>query len=87
VIQFAFKTCAETLEFCELIVNEMSRHFGITPEEAIGRVNRQWRGQNLTNPQDIIFHEDEDFWARDIYFEHNSEWWKDEATAKPKPFP
>ncbi len=85
-MRFAFKTCPETQTFCETIVKEMIRLFGISEDEAVGRVSRQWRHLELTNPQDIILHEDETFWAKDIYYGHDSAWWKDEANAKPRPF-
>ena len=87
MIQFAFKTCPETQAFGELIVHEMMSTFGISQEEAVGRINRRWGHLELTNPQHIIFHDDETFWARDIYFGHDSVWWKDEANAKPLPYP
>jgi hypothetical protein len=85
--RFAFKTCAQTRAFCEAIVGEMIRLFDIPEDEAVGRVNGQWQHLDLTDPLDVILHEDEVFWAKDIYFGHDSAWWNDEANAKPRPFP
>lgn len=87
MIDFAFKTCYEAQTLCEAIVSEMVRLFGISEEEATARVNRQWGHLELTDPQDIVFHEDEEFWAKDIYFGHDSAWWIDESAARPVPFP
>lgn len=84
---FAFQTCRETQVLCDAIVDEMMRLFGIPEAEAVGRVNRQWGRLDLRDPQDIIQHEDEVYWAKTIYYGKDSSWWLDEASAKPRPFP
>jgi hypothetical protein len=61
-----FETDRQSAEFCELIASRMTALFGISSEEAIGRINRDWRGQKIVG-NDIIYHEDEDYWAKTIY--------------------
>jgi hypothetical protein len=85
--RFEFRTSAETAAFCEAIIGEMIRLFGIPEAEALGRLNRQWGALDLSSPQDLIFHEDEKYWAKDIYYGHSSLWWTDEPHAVPTPFP
>ncbi len=66
----------------------MTELFGISNDEAVGRINARWKGLSFTGDKDLIYHEDPDFWARDIYWGASSEWWqKEEKDLKPLPFP
>ncbi|MCF2855902.1 hypothetical protein L1286_00335 [Pseudoalteromonas sp. SMS1] len=66
----------EAQEFCEKIVNEMVSLFGITEAEAIARVNFQWAHiESIGGHEELIYHEDEVFWANDIYFGPEAYWW------------
>lgn len=85
--RFVFKTDAQGEAFSERVVQEMVRRFGISEAEAVSRVNDRWAKLELTEAQHPIYHEDEEHWAKDIYFGHESFWWLDEANAKPLPFP
>ncbi|MFI6042299.1 hypothetical protein ACIA8C_11730 [Nocardia sp. NPDC051321] len=58
--------------------------FGISEDEAVVRINARFVGQTLTG-DDIIFHEEAGFWARDIMYGPESFWWNDEAAAKVIP--
>jgi hypothetical protein len=87
MIGFAFPTCPETQALCEAIVAEMQRLFGLSEAEAITRINRHWTTQDLSDPQDVVLHEDEEYWTKTIYYGKNSSWWLDESKAKPLPFP
>ena len=51
-------TDAQSAAFCEAIVNRMMNVFGIMLDEAIGRLNRDWKGLSITGPHDVIYHED-----------------------------
>ena len=66
------------------IVHEMMERFQITEEEAAIRINSRFRGLVLSG-DDIIHHEDAEFWAKDIMFGHNSFWWKNESRAERIP--
>ena len=84
---FEFTTDAQSAEFCETIVNRMVGLFGITVDEAIGRLNRDWKGLNLIGPTDMIYHEDEDYWAKTIYYGKGSNWWLNPPNLKPRSYP
>lgn len=83
---FTFETDEESYLFCEEIAKTMVALFDISLAEAIGRVNRQWKGNNFLGPTDSRYHEDEAFWAKDIYYGANSCWWKNPSNLKPLPF-
>ena len=76
--------------FCLEIMDKMVELFGIPPTEAIGRINRHWKGQKLYGPQ-MIYQRDAQFWANTIYYEADAFWWVEEwmaeHTPKPKPYP
>ena len=85
-MDFAFFTDSRSRHFCESIASEMSALFGISAEEAVGRINRAWSGLSIIG-DDIVHHEDEEFWAFNIYYGHDSFWWKNPPDLKPLPFP
>jgi hypothetical protein len=82
---FTFTTDEQSESFCRAIVDGMIELFGITEDEAIGRVNRQWNGMVLIGDELAIYHEDEDYWASAIYFGKNSRWWNNPPDLKPRP--
>jgi hypothetical protein len=65
--RFEFTTDVDLTAFCEAIVNRMVSLFGITFDEAVGRLNRDWKGLNITG-DDVIYHETKDYWAKTIYY-------------------
>jgi len=82
------------LEFLNSITNKMIELFGITEDEAVGRINRRFSGQDFFDPErpekeiNIAYHEDEYYWANTLYYGKDSFWWirKGEKIA-PIPFP
>ena len=72
--------------FCDEVVSKMEEMFGISNGEALGRVNRQWKGVDFVF-QDLRYHEPSEFWASDIFFGPASEWWKHPDGRVPVPFP
>lgn len=86
-VKFDFFVDNESKEFCVEIVEEMVREFGLNREEAIGRLNRQWRGNDFTGEDDIRYHETSNFWANEIYYGSDSNWWKGYKDLKPIPYP
>jgi hypothetical protein len=84
---FTFTTDEQSELFCRTIVKRMIELFGITEEEAIGRVNRQWGGMALVGDELAIYHEDENYWAHAIYFGKSSRWWANPHGLKPRPYP
>jgi hypothetical protein len=75
-------------------VAELARLFGVPADEAVGRINRQWRGQAFVG-EDIVYHETPEHWARVMYLGKDSLWWitgeKREQMGPgpvvPKPYP
>jgi hypothetical protein len=83
---FEFKTDAKGERFCREIANEMVSIFKISIEEAIGRINREWVNVCLIGEQHVLYHETAVFYAKDIYYGHDSKWWKNEERAKPQSY-
>lgn len=83
---FEFKASGDALDLCEQIVDRMVELFGIPVEEALGRVNQQWAGRDLDDDS-LICHEDQDYWANNIYYGHGSHWWLKPPGLKPMPYP
>ena len=84
--QLEFETDSRGLSFCEEIARIMMREFTIPYPEAVGRINRHWRGQSIIG-DDIVYHEDGFFWANDIYYGGDSSWWRKLPGLKPLPYP
>jgi len=93
-VPWTFTTDAESSAACWEIVDELQRLFGVSREEAIGRINRQWNGQEIVG-QDIVYHGTLDYWVHVMYYGADSFWWiTGEKREKlklgpilPKPFP
>lgn len=73
---FEFGTNEKAAAFCAAIAAEMTRLFGISRGEAVGRINAHWKDQPMLDDQDMVYHETEEFWARQIYFEDEPRWWQ-----------
>lgn len=72
--KYSFETDDEAEIFCEEIYMEMMAQFGISKEEAIARINQQWKNQSLVG-DDIVYHETAEVWAKDMYWGHEAYWW------------
>ena len=79
----------EALDYLEEIAAEMVLLFPITMDEAVSRINRELRDQRFTTPAqvNVLLHEEQDQWAKHIYFGRASCWWLDEAGTEPLPYP
>lgn len=84
---FEFETDAESQEFCEQIAADMVRRFGISLDEAVGRINRRWAGVPALGAESLLYHESVDHWANDIYYGHDSFWWNSPPDLKPQEYP
>jgi hypothetical protein len=84
-----FATNEETNAYCLEIVSSMTTLFGIKQSEAIGRINRKWRGMEFVEKEDVaaLLHETPGDWARIIYFGPSVNWWEDPASLEPVPYP
>jgi hypothetical protein len=83
---FEFETDSQSAAFCHEIARQMVELFGIPLEEAIGRINRDWKGLKIVGPDDVVYHEDEAYWAKTIYFGKGSNWWLNPPNLKPRPY-
>jgi hypothetical protein len=91
--KWAFEADTELNELCDSIVAEMIRLFDISEDEAVLRINRQWKGQRFKGHWDMVYHEDALTWAKNIYYGHEYYWWiegnererRHLAPLKPKP--
>jgi hypothetical protein len=79
---FQFETNEKSELFCGDIARAMVRLFHIPLEEAIGRINAHWKNQPMVDDEDIAYHETDEFWANQIYFEDEPRWW---TVSDPKP--
>ena len=85
--KFSFPVDDRGKGFCCAIAYEMVRLFSISEDEAVGRINQAWRNVKLIEAEHPLYHEDEAFWANDIYYGHDSKWWKKPEDLKPQPYP
>ena len=73
---FPFKTDKRSEEFCNSIAREMVGLFGIPESEAIRRIGSFWGHlSGIVGDEDMVYHEDESYWARTIYYGAGSFWW------------
>ncbi len=84
--RFTFKTDEGAEEYCEAILAEMRGLFSISTDEALGRMNRAWDGQEFLGEEDPVYHEDEKYWANTIYYGKDSNWWMNPPNLKPLPY-
>lgn len=76
------------IEFLTDIAKKMIELFGISEEEAIGRINKHWEGAEFIGEEKAVYHEDDEYWAKTIYFGKDSFWWlKEGEHIDPIPYP
>ena len=88
-MKFEFRTTEEAFDFCKEIAECMIKDFGISQEEAIGRINQAWRNSHFDEEWDIRFHELPETMAYMLYYGPDSQWWKrkGDPTLRPLPYP
>ena len=75
-LPWLFPTDAELAAFCCEIADELVTRFGISEEEAVGRINRDWRLRYCLGPHVYLaYHETPEYWAQEIYYGKDSRWW------------
>lgn len=75
---FKFQTDEESYEFCVNIAKRMTELFSIPFEQAVEKINDRWAGQDALGSTCLIYHETEEYWAKDIYYGPSSNWWQQE---------
>ena len=84
---FQFETDDEAYQFCVEIADLMVSLFGITTEEAVGRINRDWKDKPIIGDNNMLYHETADYFAKKIYYFKVSYWWLPEAKPIPRLYP
>jgi hypothetical protein len=84
---YSFKVNRKSRIFCDKIVSRMVNLFEISVSEAVGRINRQWNGDDFLAKDDLRYHETVEFWVNTIYYGPGSYWWTQPPDLKPLPFP
>lgn len=87
---FSFELDNRGKSFCLRIARDMMNLFNISMPEAIGRINKQWKGLKIIG-ENLVYHRGSEEWAKIIYYEDGTFWWvkewMDENEPKPKPYP
>jgi hypothetical protein len=85
--RFSFMVNSKAEAFCAEIVAAMRKRFDVTHDEAMKRLNQAWRGLDLTGPNEVIYHEEEAYWAATIYYGKASCWWLPEEERSRQGLP
>jgi hypothetical protein len=83
-IKFEFLTDQQSQAFCEKVAAEMCRLFGISLDEAVERIDAHWYEQEILGEDDLVYHEDETFWANQIYYDQSYSWWLEKPPTPMK---
>lgn len=83
------KATDEALDYLEEIAREMILLFPITLDEARGRINREFEDHSFLSEIDVsvLLHEEQDTWAKHVYYGRESCWWLGEGELQPRPYP
>src|SRR5262245_28018956 len=75
--EWEFQAPSPVYGYWKVIAAEMVKQFGMSDEEAFGRIIKAWRGRDFSPPFDLnaIWHETATWWARSFYYSHDSCWW------------
>ncbi|TDP97960.1 hypothetical protein [Labedaea rhizosphaerae] len=80
---------AEAIAYLQEIAQEMILLFPITMGEAIGRINRHFAEHRFFSPISVsnLLHEEQDTWAKHIYYGRDTFWWLGKDDLEPLPYP
>lgn len=84
----AVRGTEEALQYLEEVAREMVILFPIRMDEAVGRINREFLNRTFLTPieVDVLLHEEQDVWAKHIYYGRDSCWWLCEDGLRPQPY-
>ena len=85
--RFNFRTDTKSERYCDEIIRKMMNIFSISENEAVGRMNMLWDGLEIVGEDDLIYHEDVEYWVNTIYYGKDSNWWMNPPNLKPIPYP
>ncbi len=81
---FAFKTDAESEQYCQKIVTAMIRDCGVSEQEAFQRVNMFWARLPFVG-MDLRYHDVPERWAKHLFYGKEQLWWLDERGLQSLP--
>lgn len=76
-------------EYYPLMVSVMVSEFGITEEEATGRINDLLGDWEVDDPdfENALGHQDPEYWAYEVYYGYIDFWWNQPAEKlTPRPW-
>lgn len=88
-IEFDFTTDKDSRAYVVEIIHIMMALFDISQEEAVGRLNRVLCGQTYVGPpeENWLYYEMPEYWAKSVYYEQGTCWWRADSPLKPSPYP
>jgi hypothetical protein len=60
---YDFTTDEASRQYCDLIMEHMVGTLGVPADEALQKMNRLWKGLSFLGEDDLIYHQDVDYWA------------------------
>ena len=81
---FAFRTDAESEQYCHEIVTAMRRDCGVSEQEALQRINMLWAGHPFLG-MDLRYHNMAETWAKHLFYGKEQLWWVDERGLQSLP--
>lgn len=73
---WVFKTDYSTFLYCRFILIDLISRFPFNQDEAIKRINSFWGHLEGVYEGDIMYHELPEYWSSNMYWGHDSVWWK-----------
>lgn len=88
-MKIQFDVNDDALAYVIEVMQAMQLVFGISEDEALGRVNRHWSGESFNTPErvDALTHELPEDMAKFIYYEPGTLWWIDDEPRRVRPYP
>jgi hypothetical protein len=81
---FAFRTDAQSEQYCREIVTAMRRDCGVSEQEALQRINMLWAGHPFLG-MDLRYHNMPETWAKHLFYGKEQLWWLDERGLQSLP--
>jgi hypothetical protein len=73
----------EAHKFMTEIATDIMQRFGLTEEDAVGRLNECWKGKSVKEPYFwLLYHEEPAFWSQTLYYEAHDFWRPQQEKAK-----
>ena len=79
---WSFRVDAEVEKFLREIRTNMVLKFNISNADAVEKINSYWKSRDAILKDDLIFHEESDYWVNTIFFGKGSGWWLSDEDLK-----